>query len=156
MSNHSSPCNVCSRPCDPYGDHQVGCNGNRDLIRRHHSLRDVLFSAAQSAGLAPVREVPSLIPDSCSRPADLFLPLWKPAALDVTVISSLQPATVADAALNQGAALAVADLRKQARHSAVCSRAGIGFFPIAAEVLVAGAPRLPLSFPPLPVSRANG
>ena len=134
----SSPCNVCSRLCDPYGDHQVGCNGNRDLIRRHDSLRDILFSAAQSAGLAPVREVPSLIPNSSSRPAYIFFPLWKggkPAALDVTVISSLQSSTVAEAAFTQGAALGVADLRKQSRHSAACSRSGVSFFSIAVEVL---------------------
>ena len=57
--------------------HQVGCRGNWDLIRRHDSLRDILYSAAQSVALAPHKEMPSLIPGSCSRPADIFLPQWE-------------------------------------------------------------------------------
>ena len=99
----TAPCSVCASPVeDGYGDHQVGCRGNRDLIRRHDSLRDVIFAAAQAAALAPRKEVPALIPGSCARPADVFLPQWdggRPAALDVTVISSLQALTVADAAV---------------------------------------------------------
>ena len=56
------------------------------------------FSAAQSAAFAPRRELPSLIPVSHSRLADVFLPSWKggrPAALYVTVISTLQQLTAA-------------------------------------------------------------
>ena len=67
------------------GDHHATCRGNGDMIRRHDSLRDVLFSAAQSAALAPKKETPSLIPGFSSRPADIFLPCWKrgkPAALE--------------------------------------------------------------------------
>ena len=45
-------------------------------IHRHDSLRDALFAAAQSAALAPQKEVPALIPGSASRPADVFLPNW--------------------------------------------------------------------------------
>uniref|UniRef100_A0A1X7TYE0 Uncharacterized protein n=1 Tax=Amphimedon queenslandica TaxID=400682 RepID=A0A1X7TYE0_AMPQE len=101
-SGNSPPCAVCSSPLDPLCDHQVGCRGNRDLIRHHDSLCDVLFSAAQSAALAPQREMPSLIPGSCAWPANVFLSHrdgGRPAALDVTVISSLQAATVADSAV---------------------------------------------------------
>lgn len=36
---------------DSLGDHQVGCNGYGDSISRHNSLRDVVFTAAQSAAL---------------------------------------------------------------------------------------------------------
>ena len=71
----------------------MGCGGNGDRILRHDSIRDAVFSAAQSADLAPRKEVPSLIPGTLSRPADIFLPNWQrgqPAALDVTVISTLQ------------------------------------------------------------------
>ena len=48
------------------GDHHVGCGGNGDRIHKHDSLRDVLFSAAQSAALAPRKEVPPLIPGTSS------------------------------------------------------------------------------------------
>ena len=63
---------VCHTVADPYGDHHVGCGGNGDRIARHNSLRDAIFSAAQSAALAPRRKVSSLIPSSLSRPADVF------------------------------------------------------------------------------------
>lgn len=53
MVDEGSPCPVC------FG---VGCGGNGDRIHRHDSIRDALFSAAQSAPLAPGREAPSLIP----------------------------------------------------------------------------------------------
>ena len=86
--------------------------GNGDRIDRHNSLRDTLFSAAQSAALAPRKEVPSLIPGTSSRPADIFLPNWSrgcPATLDVTVISTLQSFTLVGAAATQGPALRVGE-----------------------------------------------
>ena len=49
---------------DVYGDHQVGCGGNGDRIHRHDSIHDALFSAAP------------------------------PAALDVTVMSTMRRKTV--------------------------------------------------------------
>ena len=60
---------------------------------------DAVFSAG---ALVPRKEVPSLIPSSQSRPAYIFLPNWKrgqPAALDVTVISTLQRLTLQGAAI---------------------------------------------------------
>ena len=47
---HLPPC------CGPIFD-QVGCGGNGDRIHRHDSVRDALFSAAQTAALAPRKEV---------------------------------------------------------------------------------------------------
>ena len=129
-------CPVCQRSADSFGDHQVGCGGNGDRIRRHDSLRDAFYSAAQSAALAPRREVPSLIPGSSSRPADIYLPHWKrglPAALDVTVISSLQQLTVVGASTTQGHALAVGEERKLAAHAEACRSVGVTFIPLVAE-----------------------
>ena len=40
---------------------QVGCSGNGDRISRHNAIRDVVFSAAQSAALAPSKETPGLL-----------------------------------------------------------------------------------------------
>ena len=48
------------------------------------------------------------------RPADVYLPCWKggrPAALDITVISTMQQSTIQPAADNQGPALLVAETR---------------------------------------------
>ena len=55
---------VCQALADPFGDHHVVCGGNGDRIHRHNSIRDAIFSAAQTAALAPRRELPSLIPGS--------------------------------------------------------------------------------------------
>ena len=95
---HSSPysCPECRSIADEFGDHQVGCGGNGDRIARHNAIGDVLFSAAQSAALAPVWEATNMISNSQSRPADIPIPTWRhgrPAALDVHVISPLQNLT---------------------------------------------------------------
>ena len=104
----NSKCSICHVAADPFGDHHVGCGGNGDRIFRHDSIRDAIFSAAQTAALAPRKEFPSLIPGCRNRPADVFLPHWDrglPTALDVSVISTLQQRTVRGAAENQGYAL---------------------------------------------------
>ena len=64
MCQEGSTCPVCQVVTDGFGDHQVGCRGNGDLIHQHNSLRDTIFSAAQSAALAPRKEVPSLVSSS--------------------------------------------------------------------------------------------
>ena len=85
-SSYSFP--ECHNTADPFYNHQVGCRGNWDRITRQNAIW--VFSAAQSAALAPSKEMPNLIPDSYSRPANVFFPTWscgRPAALDVQVIS---------------------------------------------------------------------
>ena len=42
-------------PCVSVSGHHVGCGGNGDRIFRHNSIRDAVFSAAQSAALASSR-----------------------------------------------------------------------------------------------------
>ena len=138
MSEEGTCCSICQGPSDAFGDHKVGCGGNGDRIHRHDSIRDALFSAAQTAALAPRKEVPALIPGSRSRPADVYLPNWKrgqPAAIDVTVISTLQQLTLAGAACTPGHALTVAEKRKMAANSESCHALGITFIPLAAESL---------------------
>ena len=126
MLEEGSKCSVCQVATDCFGDHQLGCGGNDDSIHHHDYLRDALFSAGQSAALAPRREVPSLIPGISCRPADLFLPCWnhgRPAALDVTIISPLQKLTIKGAASNQGYALGAGEERKRASRGDVCHSA---------------------------------
>ena len=134
--NHSCP--VCQSPADTLGDHQVGCGGNGDRIFRHNAIRDVIYSAAQSAALCPRKEAPALIPGALSRPADIYLPNWeggRPAALDVTVISPLQRLTISGASSVAGHALQVAEERKRATHSEACREARVSFIPLAIETL---------------------
>ena len=115
MVEEGSHCPICLRAVDQFGEHQVECGGNGDRIHRHDSIRDALFSAAQTAALAPRKEVLSLIPDTRSHPADTFLPIWQrgqPAALDVTVISTLQQCIVEGAACYTGLCAAVGEETK--------------------------------------------
>ena len=101
LHSSSYSCSECEGIADVHGDHQVGCGENGDRISCHNAVRDVLFSAAQLAPLAPTKEAPSLVPSSGSRPADILLPTWRhghPAALDVHIISPIQQLTVAGAA----------------------------------------------------------
>ena len=134
-------CPICQRVADALGDHHVGCGGNGDRILRHDSIRDALFSAAQSAALAtlaPRKEAPSLIPGSSSCPADVYLPYWvrgQPAALDVTVISTLQQQTLTGAASVPGHALQVSEDRKMAAHADACRAVGVVFVPLVMEIL---------------------
>ena len=137
---HSAPhlCPACRTSADEYGDHQVGCGGNGDRITRHNAVRDVIFSAAQSAALGPSREAQGLIPESLSRPADVFLPTWqggRPAALEVHVISPLQQTLIHEAAFSPGHALEVGVRRKLTTHLQACRSIGVNFIPIVAETL---------------------
>ena len=86
----------------------------------------------------PGRKCLLFFPGTSSRPADVFLPIWKrgqPAALDVTVISTLQNLTVAGVASTKGHALSVARERKMALHSTACHSVGVSFFTLVVESL---------------------
>ena len=80
--------------------------------------------------------MPSLIPGSRSFLADIYLSNWsrgKPAALDVTIISTKQPLTLKGAASTSGYALGVAEERKMAAHAEDCRAAGVNFIPLVLE-----------------------
>ena len=139
----SYPCPECGLLADTMGDHQVGCGGNGDRISRHNNIRDVLFLAARSAALGPRREAPGIVPNSIARPADILLPNWsrgRQAALDVSVISSLQRLTLAEAAVTSGHALQVCVRRKLSANLPACRAAGIEFVPVVVEALGGWAP----------------
>ena len=136
-------CPECGLSADMMGDHQVGCGGNGDRISRHNNIRDVLFSAAQSAALGPRKEAPGIIPNSSARPADILLPNWsrgRQAALDVSVISPLQQLTLSEAAVTPGHALQVCVRRKLTANLPACRAAGVGFVPVVVEVLGGWSP----------------
>ena len=110
MADEATLYPICHSAGDPHGDHQVSCGGNGDQIHRHDSITDAVFSAAQSVALASLKEVLALIPGTCNRPADIYVPNWirgQPAALDITVISTLQQQTLEGAATTQVHALSV-------------------------------------------------
>jgi hypothetical protein len=55
--------------------------------------------------------------------------------LDVTIISTLQAATIQGAATTQGHALLVGEERKRTAHAGVCQAVGVTFVPLAFETL---------------------
>ena len=136
-------CLVCGCTYDVMGNHCMTCRGNGDLIRKHDSLCDVLYTAAHSAALAPKKEMLSLIPGSLSHPADMYRSCWsrdKPAALNVSVISPVQTLTVEEAAVTQGYSLAVREQQKLRCHHYACHEAGIHFISLAVETFGGWSP----------------
>ena len=98
----------------------------------------MLFTAAQSAALAPSKETSGLVPSSLLRPADILLPNWcqgRPAALDIHVISPLQQSTLAKAASTPGHALQVGTRHKLASNLSACRAVGAECIPLVAETL---------------------
>ena len=98
----------------------------------------MVFSAVQSAALAPSKEAPNLVPDSSVRPADVLLPNWncsRPAAVDVHVISPLQQQTLAEAVSTPGHVLQFGVRRKLVSNLSACRSVGVEFVPFIIETL---------------------
>ena len=93
---------------------------------------------ASQAALGPRKEEQSIIPGSSCRPADVYIPNWsegKDAALDVTVVSSLQSTLLTKAADEAGHTLKHAFERKMRQSGDDCLQEGIKFFPLPVETL---------------------
>jgi hypothetical protein len=128
-------CPLCRRaPLDVLEHHSLACGSGGDRIMRHNIVRDCLFSMCQTAGLCPRKE--ERHPDSSFKPGDVFIPTWslgRPAALDVSITSPLQAATLERAAGSDGHAGEVRFQEKTNKYAAVCANTGIHFIPIVAE-----------------------
>ena len=112
------------------------CRSGGERNSPHNNLRDALFDTAVAAGLGPVKEGRFLLPGNDRRPADVLIRNWaggKDAALDVTVVTPLQTATMPAAATTPGHALTYAYDRKMQGAAADCRRQGLVFFPLVAE-----------------------
>ena len=133
-----STCPSCSAPSDKMGDHALGCAKHGERIARHDQLRDVLYEAASSASLAPVREERHLLPGTAARPGDLLIRRWsdgRDAAIDVTVTGPLARSNVEAAAAEAGSALDKAFKRKVQGAAQACQQQGLAFLPVAIETL---------------------
>ena len=131
-------CPSCGQQSDKLGDHALACVRSRDRIARHDLLRDLIYEAASSASLAPVKEEQHLLPGSQARPGDVLIRRWcdgKDAALDVTVTSPLASSNLAAATARPGGALDKAYDRKMQDTADACRQQGLVFLPIALETL---------------------
>ena len=119
-----------------YADHSISCASQGERISRHNHLRDALYHAAVSFSLGPTRKDRALLPGVESRPADVYIPLWAPgtrdAALDISVVSPFQQATLHRAAREPGYALLMRKQQK-AKYAEACRAEGIEFFALPVE-----------------------
>ena len=121
---------------DTLGDHAVACHGRGDMISRQDRPRDKILSTCSAANLSPNCEQKNLIPETNSRPGDVYLPCWsarQPAALDITITSPLQPSIISNAARKSGFALRAAEHRKLEQYSQQCANIGVQFIPMTFE-----------------------
>ena len=155
----AGPCPACLRMSDIYGDHALCCGTGGERISRHNALRDAIYETAVAAGLSPTKEGRFLLPGTDRRPADVFVPRWAgglDAALDVTVVTPLQHATLTGAATTPGFALEHAYNNKVRGAEAQCRAQGIAFLPLAAETFGGNAALLGNRVPALPDARIDG
>ncbi|KAL5503619.1 hypothetical protein EMCRGX_G010594 [Ephydatia muelleri] len=104
-------------------------------IIRHNSLRDTFWESCKLACIAGQIEAGSGldVEGSRTRPADILLPNWefgKPAALDFTITSALNPSTLIEASVMAGSA---ASARKHVANDEKCSRLGWVCIPLSVE-----------------------
>ena len=111
-------CVLCpEKSLDPLGHHATTCKHGGDVVYRHNRLRDMVAESCRRADLSIHLEVGhNLTPDhSNTRPADILIPHWcmgKPAALDLSVTSPLNPLTLLEAGVTAGAAAKATEERK--------------------------------------------
>ena len=127
----------CGRLCDSKGDHAMHCKGDNGLKgSRHDRIRDNIFKEAQHASLNPTKEMPGLVPNSQSRPADVFIANWidgRKMAFDISVVSPTQDAILHRAADSAAAAIEMRKSTKYRAHFDNCRAEGITFQPLVVE-----------------------
>ncbi|KAL5487426.1 hypothetical protein EMCRGX_G020023 [Ephydatia muelleri] len=111
-------CAFCpAHSLDPLGHHALTCKCGGDVITRHNALRDTLAHFLHRAHASiEVEAGAGFFPDhSQSRPADILVKHWnhrRPVALDISVVSPLNPSTLAEAGATVGAVLEATESRK--------------------------------------------
>ena len=126
----------CGQVIDPQGDHPLGCGLRPLRIKRHDSLRDIIWQALLMENPRAAREQHCGVDNS--RPGDIFHPDFvqgKPAYFDVSVRNSLQPQFLCRAASLAGAAGEAGEMAKDARHEEGVIAVGGVFFPLVVETL---------------------
>ena len=126
----------CYNSADVFGDHQIGCGGNGDRSAYHNAIRDVIFSAAKSAALAPTKEALGVVPSSSSHPTVMHPPpqleLWLPGC---TRYPHDQTPITADPWRSGSLRATPWTHLKLAAHLLACQSSGTDFVPVMAETL---------------------
>ena len=138
-TSQGSQCAFCpAHSLDPLGHHALTCKCGGDAVLRHNALRDTLVHFLHRAHASVQVEVGAgLFPDhSQSRPADILLQNWnlgRPVALDISVVSPLNPSTLAEAGATVGAVLEATESRKHQANDEKCSALGWVSTPLAVD-----------------------
>ena len=134
-NGHLPKCLLCPRSPGSSRSHvQKWC---RPIVR-HNALRDTFLESCKQACIGGHLEAGSSLDEEGrkTRPADFLVQNWefgKPAALDFTVTSPLNPTTLNGASVTAGSAASAAEARKHATNDAKCNRLGWVCIPLAVE-----------------------
>ena len=129
-TSQGSQCAFCpAHSLDPLGHHALTCKCGGDVITRHNALRDTLAHFLHRAHASiEVEAGAGLFPDhSQSQPADILMKHWnhgRPIALDISVVSPLNPSTLAEAGVMVGAVLEATERRKHQANDVKCLALG--------------------------------
>ena len=138
-TSQNARCSLCpSHALDPLGHHALTCKSGGDLIVRHNALRDTFWESCKLACIGGQLEAGSSLDEEGrqTRPADILVQNWefgKPAALDFTVTSPLNPTTLNEASVTAGSTASAAEARKHASNDAKRNRLGWVCIPLAVE-----------------------
>ena len=129
---------VCLLPCPQPGPSWTPRKCGGDIILRNNAaLRDTVVHFLHRAHASvQVEAGAGLFPDhSQSRPANILVNwnLGRPVALDISVVSPLNPSTLAEAGATDGAVLEATESRKHQANDEKCSALGWVSTPLAVD-----------------------
>ncbi len=127
----------CSNIIDRYGDHLLGCSHGPYRIRRHDSLRDIVYHALKVDN-QNVKIEQSTGGPSNTRPGDVYHPDFdngKPAFFDVSICNTLQPGKISTAAVSAGAIAEQGEMSKDSKHLQSVEAVGGSFYPLVVETM---------------------
>ena len=139
MEIQSVVCPLCPNcALDPLGYHCVTCKRGGDVTTRHNTLRNVICSTFQRAGLSAHLEVGCGWGHDNSRtqPADILVTNWDcgtSAAFNITVASPLNSLNMLEAGMYQGVPAKAAEHRKHTENDPKCAELGWQCAPLVVE-----------------------
>lgn len=137
LNEDNAKCRLCpGKVLDNVGYHAVTCKRGPDIIHRHNTIRDTIFSDCRKAMMNPkLEQGAGLSSDSNHRPADILVPSWslgKSAALDITVVHPLNQNT--NGASTTEECLKAAETRKHMFNDNQCGELNWSCVPLAVTI----------------------
>ena len=120
---------------DSLDHHAVTCRHRGDVVTRHNLLRDVIADFCH-LGVGLEMEHVLTRDHNHTQPADILIAGWdrgKPAALDITVTSTLTPDILGESSKMAGAAALAAETCKLYSNGPKCLELGWTCIPVAVE-----------------------